>query len=229
MTRFTYAAYPGINMKKRIIDKEIVKDISKGMTGPELTKKYNLSQEQLRSIIKQLAKLRESRIRKLVSDLRSGMACSELMKKYQLSTEGLASALNRLLAANAISPDELKTFRSSLDEQRTLESRGRSTGKKTIKAKELLEDIRAGLDDAELMEKYGFSAGGILKALNKLIWQGLMSPSEFTERRSLAKTVYMPVFECRSCGEVQFSKVEKCPSCGARMKTLSGEKADFSD
>ena len=55
-----------------------------------------------------------------------------------------------------------------------------------------------------------------------------MSPSELAERRSLAKTVYMPVFECRSCGDVQFSKVEKCPRCGTRMKTLSGEKSDFS-
>ena len=38
MNQFTYGAYPGINMKKRIIDKEIVKDISRGMTGSELSK-----------------------------------------------------------------------------------------------------------------------------------------------------------------------------------------------
>lgn len=100
--------------------------------------------------------------------------------------------------------------------------------KKTIKAKELLADIRAGWDDASLMEKYGLSNRGILKALNRLIWEGLLSPSELAERRSLAKTVYMPVFECRSCGDVQFAKVEKCPRCGRRMKTLSGEKSDFS-
>ncbi len=100
--------------------------------------------------------------------------------------------------------------------------------KKTIKAKELLADVRAGLDDASLMKKYGFSAGGILKALNRLLWEGLMSPSELADRRSLAKTLYMPVFECRSCGDVQFAKVEKCPICGKRMRTLSGEKTDFS-
>ena len=101
-------------------------------------------------------------------------------------------------------------------------------GKKTVKAKELLADIRAGMDDAGLMQKYGLSAGGILKALNRLLWEGLLSPSEIAERRSLAKTVYMPVFECRSCGDVQFSKVEKCPQCGTRIKTLTGEKSDFS-
>jgi hypothetical protein len=112
--------------------------------------------------------------------------------------------------------------------QITLTKGGLPVAKKTIKAKELLADIRAGWDDASLMKKYGFSRGGILKALNRLLWEGLLSPSELADRRSLAKTIYMPVFECGSCGDVQFSKVEKCPRCGARMKTLSGEKPDFS-
>ena len=215
-------------MKGTIIWREIVKDISRGMTDSELTQKYNLAAGQLLSIFKQLAKFRERRIQMLVIDLRSRMRPSELMEKYQLSAEGLEKVFKRLLEAKAISPDELETFRSSRDEQRTIELRGDSLGKKTIKAKDLLADIRAGMDDAGLMQKYGLSSRGILKALNRLIWEGLMSPSELAERRSLAKTVYMPVFECRSCGDVQFSKVEKCPRCGTRMKTLSGEKSDFS-
>jgi uncharacterized protein (DUF433 family) len=215
-------------MKKRIINKEIVKDIARGLTDSELTQNYNLSADQLQSIFKQLGKIRAKRIQTVAGDLRSGMARSDIMTKYQLSTEGLERVLKSLLEANAISPDELETFRSSRDKERTAELTRHSVSKKTIKAKELLADIRAGLDDAGLMEKYGFSKGGILKALNRLIWEGLMSPSELADRRSLAKTLYMPVFECRSCGDVQFSRVEKCPSCGARMKTLSGEKSDFS-
>jgi len=104
--------------------------------------------------------------------------------------------------------------------QITLTKGGLPVAKKTIKAKELLVDIRAGWDDASLMKKYGFSRGGILKALNRLLWEGLLSPSELADRRSLAKTIYMPVFECGSCGDVQFSKGEKCPRCVTRMKTL---------
>ncbi len=215
-------------MEKRIIDKEIVKDIARGMSHSELMQKYNLSGAQLRSIFQQLAKARAKRIQTLAIDLRFGMAPSELTKKYQLSREGLESALKSLIDEHAISPEELESFRSSLNEQRPLESERRPTGKKSVKAKELLADIRAGLDDAGLMEKYGLSRGGILKALNRLIWEGLMSPSELAERRSLAKTVYMQVFECRSCGDVQFSKVETCPRCGMRMKTLGGETSDFS-
>jgi rubrerythrin len=100
--------------------------------------------------------------------------------------------------------------------------------KKSIKARELLSDIRAGMDDAGLMEKYGLSARGVLQALNRLIGEGLMSPSELVERRSLAKTVYMPVFTCPTCGDCHFEKVERCPRCGSRMKTLKEDKSDSS-
>jgi predicted RNA-binding Zn-ribbon protein involved in translation (DUF1610 family) len=100
--------------------------------------------------------------------------------------------------------------------------------KKKIKARELLSDIRAGVDDAGLMEKYDISARGVLQALNRLIAEGLMSPSELVERRSLAKTVYMAVFNCPACGNVHFEKVEKCPRCGSRMKTRKEDKSDFS-
>ena len=99
-------------MKHQIIWKEIVKDIALGTTDSELIKKYNLSRDQLRSIFKEVAKVRERRIRMLVGDLRSGMAPPELMEKYQLSSEALASSLKMLLKANAITSAEFKTFRS---------------------------------------------------------------------------------------------------------------------
>jgi rubrerythrin len=98
---------------------------------------------------------------------------------------------------------------------------------KRIKAKEFLSDMRAGMDDAGLMEKYGLSAKGILRAMTKLISEGLMSASELAARRSLAKTVYMPVFNCKFCGDTHFSKMDKCPRCGSRLKTSSGEKSGF--
>jgi rubrerythrin len=104
---------------------------------------------------------------------------------------------------------------------------GTAMAKKTIRAKEMLSDIRASMDDEGLMKKYGLSARGVLQALNILVGKGLMSPSELAERRSLAKTVYMPVFNCRRCGDVHFSKVEKCPRCGSKITTLGEEKSDF--
>jgi uncharacterized protein (DUF433 family) len=97
--------------------------------------------------------------------------------------------------------------------------------KKTVKSKELLADIKAGMDDASLMGKYKLSARGVLQAINRLIWEGLMSPSDLAERRSLAKTVYMPVFKCPFCSDIQFTKTEKCPRCGAALKSLREKKS----
>ncbi|MGO9569448.1 MAG: PilZ domain-containing protein [Desulfomonilaceae bacterium] len=112
-------------MKKKIIEKEIIKHIVRGMSDSELTQKYNLSGDQLRSIFKQIANARAKRIQTLASDLRSGMTRSGLMKKYQLSSEALASSLNRLLKANAITSAEFDTFRYFDGEQRTeRDSRG---------------------------------------------------------------------------------------------------------
>ncbi|HMK37346.1 MAG TPA: hypothetical protein VK463_19890 [Desulfomonilaceae bacterium] len=99
--------------------------------------------------------------------------------------------------------------------------------KKKISANELLTDIRAGMDDAGLMEKYGISAKGILTVMNTLIWKGLMSPSELAERRSLAKTVFMPVLKCPACHEIHFSKQDKCPKCGHMLKNLNEKKSPF--
>ena len=100
--------------------------------------------------------------------------------------------------------------------------------KRKIKAKEFLSDIRAGMDDTSLMYKYGLSASEVLKVMSKLIWEGLMSPTELAQRRSLAKTVYMPVFKCSSCKEITYMKLEKCPHCSAPMKNLNEKKSDFS-
>lgn len=99
--------------------------------------------------------------------------------------------------------------------------------KKKIKAKELLNDIRAGMDDESLMHKYGLSAKGILQAMNRLIWEGLMSPCELSERKSVAKTVYMPIFKCSFCGDIQFTRSDKCPHCGSFLKNLNEKKSSF--
>jgi uncharacterized protein (DUF433 family) len=113
------------NMKKRIIDKEIVKDIARGMTDSDLTQKYHLSEDQIRTVFKRLAQLRAERIQTLAGDLKSGMARSDIMTKYQLSSEGLESALKPLLKADAISRVEFEAFSTFREEHSTgVDSRG---------------------------------------------------------------------------------------------------------
>ena len=99
-------------MKKKIIDKEIIRDIARGMANSELLQKYKLTTDQLLSIFQQLAETRAKRIQALAGDLKSGMAPSKLMKKYQLSSEAFSSSLKRLYKANAITSAELEVYNS---------------------------------------------------------------------------------------------------------------------
>lgn len=92
---------------------------------------------------------------------------------------------------------------------------GRQT--RRFKVKEILNDVKAGMDDAALMAKYDLNSKGILDVMNKLLWHGLLTPEELADRRSLAKTVYMPVFQCRACGEIRFAKLDECPKCKGKM------------
>ncbi len=100
--------------------------------------------------------------------------------------------------------------------------------KRKIKATEFLADIRAGMDDAGLMLKYGLSNGQVLRVVSKLISEGLISSDELDRRRSLAKTVYMPIYKCLSCNEITYANPEQCPHCGGPMKNLNERKTGFS-
>jgi len=54
--------------------------------------------------------------------------------------------------------------------------------KREIKAKSLVNDIRAGFSNLELMEKYRLSSKGLLSAFNKLIASKAMKEDELGER-----------------------------------------------
>ena len=56
--------------------------------------------------------------------------------------------------------------------------------KTEIRAKAALHDIRAGLDDFELMEKYKLTDKGLQSLFRKLIGAGLLSPAELDDRQS---------------------------------------------
>jgi len=90
---------------------------------------------------------------------------------------------------------------------------------------DVLHDVRAGMDDEGLMEKHRLSRAEILKVLSKLLWEGLLSAEELSNRRFLAKTVYMPVFSCHSCGDIHFENLDECPKCGGKMARV-GEKSE---
>ncbi len=131
-------------MKPKIDWKEIVKDLARGKTDLELTYKYNLAKDQLRSIFRQLAELRERRIQMLAGDLRSGVTSLEIMRKYHLSAEGFASALKLLLEASAITWTEFKIFKSAGDDTMSWRNSRRTARNHPIPVVTVYEDGKPG-------------------------------------------------------------------------------------
>jgi len=98
-----------------------------------------------------------------------------------------------------------------------------------ISGREVLEDIRSGMDDAGLMKKYGVSSKGIIKLMGRLVSAGLLTPAELAQRRSLANTLYFPIFKCPACLEIHHSRFDVCPTCGAIMEQLNKMTAQHED
>lgn len=87
--------------------------------------------------------------------------------------------------------------------------------KRKIDAREALRDIRKGMSDEDLMEKYSLSAQGLQSLFHKLVEAGLITQYELDDRSPLVtRTVALDIFRCPSCGMPQFEKFDICPQCG---------------
>ena len=88
-----------------------------------------------------------------------------------------------------------------------------------LDAREVLKDIRDGLDDTALMTKYRLSGTGLQSLFSKLTEAGLIKRAELDERMpSFEKTVELTMVKCPSCGMPQFSVFDECPQCGIIVK-----------
>lgn len=86
--------------------------------------------------------------------------------------------------------------------------------KPKISAKELIADIRAGMDDPALMNKYGLSAQGLQSAFKKVIEAKALKQSELDNRVPLAERTVDIVWKCPACGKPQTIVFDECPECG---------------
>lgn len=131
-----------------------------------------------------------------LDDIRSGLDDYALMDKYNLSAKGLQSLFNKLLAARAITqveldrrgPDVYGSFfllKEEAGEQRPPAAQ-KPRQPVTIKAKEAVRDIRAGMNDEELMEKYRLTAIGLRNLFDQLVRTGVMTRYEIDSRTSSA-------------------------------------------
>jgi uncharacterized protein (DUF433 family) len=103
-----------------------------------------------------MAENRKIEALQVLVDLRSGFTKSQLMEKYDLSRSELKNVLTQL--------------KGVLSEYSVM-NRNRNAlplGQREINAKAVLRDIRGGIDDAALMEKYKLSPAGLNSLKTKL-------------------------------------------------------------
>ncbi len=118
-----------------------------------------------------------NRFDEFVSDVRAGIADADLTAKYGIS--------GRKLVLHKIA---VRDYLEQLEEQRG----GRSSRK--ISAKQLLGDLRSGLDNDELMLKYELSPRQLQKALRQIIGAKLMTPLELANRLSVTRSQVTEAF-----------------------------------
>jgi hypothetical protein len=87
--------------------------------------------------------------------------------------------------------------------------------KKTLNAKEVLDDIKAGMDEAALMEKYQLSEKGLQSLLKKLMHAGVLKPKKRGPEKptSAPEKAVASAWKCPICGNPQNTQYNKCPEC----------------
>lgn len=91
------------------------------------------------------------------------------------------------------------------------------TGKRKISAKEIVVDIRSGMDDAQLQRKYGLSDEALESVFDKLMNAGAITESEIRNRVASAS------HERPEDREGSHAKGTLCPSCNASVPSGSDE------
>jgi hypothetical protein len=94
------------------------------------------------------------------------------------------------------------------------------SGKRKLSAKEILADIRSGMDAAELKRKYGLSDNSFGYVLKQLSTAGLLTENEIRRlqsRHGSSQTPHEmpePQWRCPACRAPQAAEVRECPACG---------------
>ncbi len=108
--------------------------------------------------------------RKFVKDVKAGLSDVDLMKKYNISAKGLVFLKKK-----------------AFDLIRQVDSEKKKPSIK-IGVKEILSDLRAGMDDDSMMEKYKLSARQLQRVFRKLIDAGYVSAMELSKRLCITKS-----------------------------------------
>lgn len=221
-----------------------------GMTRKSLQDTYSSQPSARPSVAK-----RQIRVREALGDLRSGMNDSAMMAKHSLDVRGLQSLFRKLTEAGLVTRQELDERMPGFMPSATVSvdpnpghpeeswklkiTKPTATEGRPVKASDVLRDIRAGVDDHGLMDKYRLSSRGIQDLMDKLVKAGLLTQAEVDDRMpaydstvdlrgvieelqlgdvtGLSRASAGSTRTCPVCGASHSDKLRKCPQCGFGM------------
>lgn len=119
--------------------------------------------------------------------IKAGMDDEAIMAKFEISQRGLTSLLYKLASSGAISQAELdaRAVVRQVEEEPVngpTESPVATLIQMGVDQDAMLKDIRAGLDDIALMEKYALSGEALQAIFEELLAHGYLVPSDLEER-----------------------------------------------
>lgn len=92
--------------------------------------------------------------------------------------------------------------------------------KRKLSARQVITDLRAGLSNDELMEKYNISPESLRYVFKRLVEARLMTELQYYQRMDLTESDLFRAFSDTS------DKVLNCPRCGAHLSD-DGQKCRF--
>ncbi len=113
---------------------------------------------------------------RFIMDVKTGLSDAQLQEKYNMS--GRTFLINKTAAKEII--DQYKARKSQ--------------PKIKINAREIVTDIKAGMDDDGIMIKYDLSQRQLQRLFRKIIGAGYLSASELAARLSVTKSQVAEAF-----------------------------------
>ncbi len=128
---------------------------------------------------------RQISISEAVKDIQSGMDDAELMAKYQLKAIGLQSLFKKLVSIGQMTQEELDGRMPGITAATVasgMPQGSRPRAPVEIRAKDVVNDIRSGMTDQDLMEKYRVTSAGLEDLFDQLLKSGVVKQFEIDER-----------------------------------------------
>jgi uncharacterized protein YjbI with pentapeptide repeats len=162
--------------------------------------------------------------------LRAGLDDAALMKKYDISARGLQSLFAKLVAAGAVTYEELEERLAKSSSDVILDEGGPEAGpapegSESPDLTKVVDDVRSAVSHETMMERFNLSSKELNELLKRLVTQGMISQAELD--RSLSQNSTRLEIRHRATGQVIYRGMER--SLGALVEKAVRELVNLAD